>query len=984
MFRLRTLGGVNVVDQQGELLTGAATQRRLLALLVALAVAGERGFSRDKLMALLWPDAGEERARHSLTQALYAARRALRIDDLFEVGGDIRLNRARLGSDVQDLQEALDVGDDERAVALYSGAFADGFFLPGSGEFEQWISLQRARLEERIVSALERLAQRDEEAGRGREALQWRKRLAAIRPLDASAAVALMTSLAHAGDRAGALQHARLHETMLREELGLAPDPVVTSLAARLREPVEWAAEMPLWAIAEETTATETAPSPEVVPEPSTIAPRTELALAEPARPARPRIGWWWVVAGAVLTGFLALFLRRNAAPAPTRQSAASLDQNVVVAPFRVAGASASLAYLREGMVELLSTRLADDSGARSVDAGAVLAAWRAAALGTPTDVPRDTVLRLAASLGAERLVVGSIVGTPSRMVVTASVIEVASQQTSGRATVEGPADSITALVDRLAARILVAGAGEDVTLSDQTTESLRALRSYLGGQASFRRGSYSLALRQYEEALRLDSTFALAAVQLARTADRLRTVRTRTRALGLAWRGKSSLDARARALLLALAGPDYPSPSPADEQVAAWERLVDLTPDRAEAWFEFGSRLALEGTVAGEADSRSRAVVALQRALRLEPNHAPSRELLHQLAIGYPGAAAQPDAEEAAAMDSALPLGPFLQWRRAIAQGDSTTVRRIRDSLPQLGPRNLQAIAVAAQAEIISLGDARRAVQQLRARATRLDEQLDATLADHALALNQGRLHDTESAVNRLRELQPGTHAHLRLRVLDAVYDDGDTAAAAAAARELQRGAAVRRATDPATRAVQQADACVLAQWTLQQRDTTGIQHAIGGLQADSLFPGLPALPVATGSLACAELLHAWLAVELHQANANVAVARLDTLAFTVGPSGDAIFYAPLLIARLHQRLGDSGAALQAIRRRENLVGWPRYLASAWREEGRYAMLAGAPAEARDAFAHYLILRSPADPELREVMEQVRREMAAAQTPAP
>ena len=74
VLTLRTLGGVYVADEQGQPLTGAASQRRLLALLVVLAIAGERGLSRDKLIALLWPEAGEERARHSLTQALYAAR----------------------------------------------------------------------------------------------------------------------------------------------------------------------------------------------------------------------------------------------------------------------------------------------------------------------------------------------------------------------------------------------------------------------------------------------------------------------------------------------------------------------------------------------------------------------------------------------------------------------------------------------------------------------------------------------------------------------------------------------------------------------------------------------------------------------------------------------------------------------------------------------------------------------------------------------
>jgi DNA-binding SARP family transcriptional activator/TolB-like protein len=977
VLTLQTLGGVSVVDEQGQPLTGAASQRRLLALLLVLALAGERGLSRDKLIALLWPDAGEERARHSLTQALYAARRALKAEDLFEGKGDLRLNGERLQSDVRELEQALAVGDDERAAALYAGPFADGFYLPGCGEFEQWTSSQRARLEDGVIGALERLARQAEGEGRPRDAVEWRKRLAGIRPLDAATAVGLMTSLAYAGDRAGALQHARLHETLLREELGLQPDPVVASLAARLREPVDWAGPAPApvaglavtsadpaggtggaAALSEwRTVTTTTAPLPPV---------------AEPGR--RVWRARFWVLAAAGLTLALAILLYPTPtpdAPAPAGPPA-PLEQSVVVAPFRVAGASASLAYLREGMVELLSTRLADDSESRSVDAGAVLTAWRAANLNHPAEVPRGDVVRLAAGLGAERVVVGSVVGTPSRVVITAAVVDVGSQWTSGEATVEGPADSITALVDRLAARILLVGSGEDVTLSYRTTESLRALRVFLAGQAAFRRGRYPVALRHYEDAVTADSTFALAALQLARTADRLHLTQPRTRALALAWRERGALDARARSLLVALAGPRYPEPSDPDELVAAWERLVTLTPDRAESWFELGDRLAREGGAAALVDAPARARVVLRRSLGLDSTYVPARELLAQLE--------DPEATTPTPADSSLPLEPFLHWRSAVMTGDSASVRGVRNRLPELGPRNLRAIAATALAEAISVGDARRAVRQLLAKGGRLEDQVDAVLADHALALNEGRLRDAEDAAIRLAELQPGTHAHLRLRVLDALYGDGDTTTAETAIRVLERRSAPRPGADPSARAVELADACVTAQWRLHRNDTTGVRGAIERLRADSLAASLAAPPLAAGSVACSELLQAWLAVTLMQPDAGRTVARLDSLAFTAAPSGDAVMYAPVLIARLHLRLGDPRAAAAGVRRRANEAGWPRYMATVWKEEGQYALAVGAIDEAREAFRRYLVLRSKPDPELRAEVERVRRLFASGE----
>ena len=70
MFRLRTLGAVALEGSTGAL-AGAATQRRRLALLTLLAASGERGMSRDKIVAYLWPESDAERGRHVLAQAIY-------------------------------------------------------------------------------------------------------------------------------------------------------------------------------------------------------------------------------------------------------------------------------------------------------------------------------------------------------------------------------------------------------------------------------------------------------------------------------------------------------------------------------------------------------------------------------------------------------------------------------------------------------------------------------------------------------------------------------------------------------------------------------------------------------------------------------------------------------------------------------------------------------------------------------------------------
>jgi DNA-binding SARP family transcriptional activator/TolB-like protein len=996
---------VYVADATGAPMGGAAAQRRVLAFLSALAVAGDGGLSRDRIAALLWPDADTDRARHSVTQALYAARRALRADDLFEAGSDIRLNRKVVTSDVLEFQAALESGEHERAVALYQGSFLEGFFLSGSPEFEQWSSAQRARLEDGVVVALAALATRSEDVKDFRGAVEWRKRLAALRPLDSAVAADLMRVLAAAGDRAGAIRHAEVHAILLREELGIEPDAGVIALAARLREPApvqELGVDAPspapetIGASASEMVRTAPGqPAPGVVdPAPSEPAPAATLKIdALPSRRTGHRLGrllatprFRWMAAGTV--GFLAVVAAalvwsgQSASPASRRPATeVRLRQTVVVAPFRVAGASDELSYLSDGLVELLSVRLSDDSAARSVDAGAVLSTWRTARIGGDVDMSRETAVRLAASLGAERVVIGSVVGTPRRAILSASVVTVATGAVVGAASVEGPTDSLTTLVDRLAARLLVQAAGEDGTLTDHTTESLSALRAFLAGQAAFRRNDYDEAMGAYERALRRDTSFALAALQLVRSADRLRSVEDRDWALALAWQSRAALSGRDAALLVALAGPRYPAPSTTAELLAAWRRPVQLTPERADSWYELGARLFHDGAAIGLTDATTQAAAALRRALEIDSTHHPARELLAHLAVRTQEQVADVASAMQTLREAHDPFTPFLQWRIAAGRDDDATLRDVRDTMPRLGRANLRAIAQAAQFDVVSLADARRAVELLQSRARQLSDRLDAANAAYSLSLNEGRLRDAAKSSNDLADLQSGARATLRLRVLDALYADGHEDAASAAAQQLAR----RMPSDTTARpmgAEQAADACVLAQWRVARGDTAGVARLVAALR------GAPVVTTVRVSVTppalCADLVEAWMAVSLRRPDAPVLVARLDSLAFTAPSAGDAAAYAAVLLGRLHAELGDGRAALAAVRRRPYMVGWPRYLATALREEGRYAAGAGDAAGARSAYARYLVFRADADSSLAADVQRARLALDALRPGGP
>src|SRR3954453_10118877 len=126
-MRIRSFGSPAVEGPSGPL-GGGAAQRQALALLTLLAMGGP-GVSRDKIYALLWPEADARRAGHRLSQLLHALRGSLGDDAFITGSGEVRLNRERISSDVADFQQACSREDFERAVACYGGPLLDGFFL---------------------------------------------------------------------------------------------------------------------------------------------------------------------------------------------------------------------------------------------------------------------------------------------------------------------------------------------------------------------------------------------------------------------------------------------------------------------------------------------------------------------------------------------------------------------------------------------------------------------------------------------------------------------------------------------------------------------------------------------------------------------------------------------------------------------------------------------------------------------------------------
>jgi hypothetical protein len=207
---------------------------------------------------------------------------------------------------------------------------------------------------------------------------------------------------------------------------------------------------------------------------------------------------------------------------------------------------------------------------------------------------------------------------------------------------------------------------------------------------------------------------------------------------------------------------------------------------------------------------------------------------------------------------------------------------------------------------------------------------------------------------------------------MLDALYAEGDSAAARSAARDLIATTNLVSATAPATSTAWLADVCVLAQWQLARGDSAWARKAVAVLKAQPVKRAGGVVSAAPG--VCAELLDVSLAVASRARDAAARVRQLDSLVLTPQVAGDASVYAYILISRLHLRLDDAPGALKAIRRRSYMTQWPRYLASSLREEGRLAERTGDKDGARDAYTRHLALRDSPEEELQAEVANVRQ----------
>jgi tetratricopeptide (TPR) repeat protein len=716
------------------------------------------------------------------------------------------------------------------------------------------------------------------------------------------------------------------------------------------------------------------------------------LATSSTARSPRPK-RMVVPVAGALILAVVAGYLWKR------KPNVALNPKLVAVVPFRTGGAAPALSYLREGMIDLVAARLTGEGGARAADPGSVMAAWRQAGASGTGDLPGPAVLELARRLGAGRVLQGGVVGTPAHVEITASLLPVQGGSPRVEAKVEGAADSLPQLVDRLIAQLITEETGVSRGLEGLVNRPLPALQLYLEAQAAYRRGNYPEAVVRYERSLDLDSTFALAALRLASAAGWTSAPGAGRRGLELAWRSRDRLSPRDQALLLANVGPVYPDVSTAAQHLAAWERAVELAPDQAERWYELGDMYFHEGRyLVGIESAWRRAADAFRRSEALDSGTAPLGHLLELAWLdGDDTALVRRLGALYLARDTSGELLGFYHWRIAEGLHDERALIALRATYRQMALPSLWRIMNHAVLDGRGLEDADSAAVAIRYQAGRSADWQRSKTYLHAFEINRGRPVAALADTARPDETEYAPHTALYQRVLDDLYGDGDTVNGGQAARELARLAGRPAQGGSDARAVAKIDVCVATLWRLSRGELGGAAQAITRLRTRE--PGDSPEALRSNSV-CAALLDAKLAAASRAPKAGEVLDRLDSLmrsgpggsrngppvAFTLSPAYVRSMvgispvgfedFANLEVAWLRERQGDNRAALAAVRRRPYAYHLSDYLAPHLREEGRLAALTGDRSGAVTAYQHYLALRSNPEPSLRPKVEAVRAEL--------
>lgn len=431
MMELRLLGPVEVNGEDGRDLEPLRAQPKRFALLAYLALPRPGTFyRRDTLLALLWPDLDQSRARSALRKILYYLRRTLRNGVVVTRGNEeIGLDPQKVWCDVAAFEEAVERGDLEAALRLYRGDLLEGFFLSNGPEFEEWLEAERTRLKRQAVTAAWTLAESKAQGGERDEATRYARRAVALAPDDETGIQRLIKLLDGLGDRGGALREYRDYAKRFREEFESEPSPETQALITAVRARAE-ANEI---SVVAESHAEE--PAAELT-EPGDDPTRHGGDLRYEAR-SRARWRIPALVAGLAVV-FVAVFVgqrseSQNQGVVYSWMARSKPPPSLVILPFTPPSAdSVSVEFVRGLMAEMVGN-LSRVAGLRT------LSYERAALLHDAGSGP----IEIADSLGASAVLSGTVRRQGGSVRIVATLLDRATEEYIWSGTYEAPLDDV-------------------------------------------------------------------------------------------------------------------------------------------------------------------------------------------------------------------------------------------------------------------------------------------------------------------------------------------------------------------------------------------------------------------------------------------------------------------------------------------------------------------------------------------------------------
>jgi DNA-binding SARP family transcriptional activator/tetratricopeptide (TPR) repeat protein len=519
MIELLTLGRVRLATE-GDAARNTVAQPKRIALLAYLAVTGTgAGRRRDELLAMFWPELGDEEARRALRQALHYLRRLLGDggpEAIITEGDEVGVGSDALRCDAVTFEEAVQRGDADAALSLYHGEFLQGFHVPDvSTEYEEWVDRTRARLRRKAAAIAWTASEAAEHSSNRERAVDLARRACQLELDEESGWRRLMSLQDRLGDRAAALRSYEELRQKMERDLGVRPAAETIALAQAIRSsnrvarPPETAAQ-----IQTPSAALELRPVAET---PAT----TESEGASPPAAVRrqPR---YLAAAGVLLlvavAGFAAVrAARRDHRDTPSLVSAGTLSprDKILVGDFVDQAHDSALATVvtQAIRVDLTQSPLVVVMSPRQLNAA--LARMQRPA-GAPVD---DSIAReIALREGAKAYVTGSVAKVGGAYTISAQLVGSAKGDPLV-AVRETAADStqVISAIDR-ASKQLRYRIGESLkdlrdmpALNQVTTASLPALRKYTEGYQLFLAGRRTEALRLLEESTAIDTGFSTA-----------------------------------------------------------------------------------------------------------------------------------------------------------------------------------------------------------------------------------------------------------------------------------------------------------------------------------------------------------------------------------------------------------------------------------------------------------------------------------------